>query len=331
MKPRTGFAVVLVGVLAVLAVLIVRPFLNYVLGAILLAFVLTPAQRRLAPRVGPRVAALGLVTLTVIVVFGVAGALLSLGLAEVGDVPTAVSDLPAYRSVEAAAERTLGIELSSRFDRALDSLTAGIADGVSGVASAGLHAFLGVLLALFLFYYLLKDSADLIHWTKRVTPLPRDVQSRLYDEAEDATWAVLKGHIFVAVVQGVVSGVGFLVAGIPNAAFWTIVMMVLAMVPIVGVSPVMGGATIYLLVEGRPVAAVLLVVYGMSAVAITDDYLRALVIDKETSLHSGVILLGVFGAAYFLGAIGLFVGPILLALFKATVEVFTDYYELSAV
>ncbi|WP_134671137.1 AI-2E family transporter [Halorussus marinus] len=331
MKPRTGFAVVLVGVLAVLAVLIVRPFLNYVLGAILLAFVLTPAQRRLAPRVGPRVAALGLVTLTVIVVFGVAGALLSLGLAEVGDVPTAVSDLPAYRSVEAAAERTLGIELPSRFDRALDSLTAGIADGVSGVASAGLHAFLGVLLALFLFYYLLKDSADLIRWTKRVTPLPHDVQSRLYDEAEDATWAVLKGHIFVAVVQGVVSGVGFLVAGIPNAAFWTIVMMVLAMVPIVGVSPVMGGATIYLLVEGRPVAAVLLVVYGMSAVAITDDYLRALVIDKETSLHSGVILLGVFGAAYFLGAIGLFVGPILLALFKATVEVFTDYYELSAV
>jgi len=331
MKSRTGFAIVLVGVLAVLAVLIVRPFLSYVLAAILLAFVLTPAQRRLAPEIGPRPAALGLVTLAVIVVFGVAGALLSLGLAEMGDVPTSVSELPAYRSVEAAVERTFGVELSSRFDRGLDSLTAGIANSVSGVASAGLHAFLGVLLALFLVYYLLKDGADLLGWTKRVTPLPRDVQDRLYSEAEDATWAVLKGHVFVAVVQGVVSGLGFFVLGVPNAAFWTVVMMVLAMVPIVGVSPVMGGATIYLLVEGRPLAAALLVVYGMSAVAITDDYLRALVIDKESSLHSGVVLLGVFGAAYFLGAIGLFVGPILLALFKATVEVFTDYYDLSAV
>jgi len=330
MKPRTGFAIVLVGVLAVLAVLIVRPFLSYVIAAVLLAFVLTPAQRRLAPKVGARPAALALVTLAVVVVFGIVGVLLSLGLAEFGDVPTSVSELPAYQSVEATVERTFGVQLSSQFDRALDSLTAGVADSVSGVASAGLHAFLGVLLGLFLLYYLLKDAPDLVDWTRHVTPLPRDVQNRLYAEAEDATWAVLKGHVFVAVVQGVVSGVGFFVVGIPNAAFWTVVMMFLAMVPIVGVSPVMGGATIYLLVEGRPLAAALLVVYGMSAVAITDDYLRALVIDKESSLHSGVVLLGVFGAAYFLGAIGLFVGPILLALFKATVEVFTDYYDLAA-
>jgi predicted PurR-regulated permease PerM len=130
-------------------------------------------------------------------------------------------------------------------------------------------------------------------------------------------------------VQGVVAGVGLFVAGIPNATFWTIVMMVLAMVPIVGVAPVLGGATIYLAVEGRLLAAALLVVYGTSVVAITDDYLRALVIDKESSLHSAVILLGVFGAAYFIGAIGLFVGPILLALFKATLEVFTDYYDVT--
>ena len=90
----------------------------------------------------------------------------------------------------------------------------------------------------------------------------------------------------------------------------------------------LGGATIYLVVNGRLLEAALLVVYGMTVVAVTDDYLRALVIDKESSLHSAVILLGVFGAAYFLGAIGIFVGPIILALFKATVEVFTDYYDL---
>jgi predicted PurR-regulated permease PerM len=104
--------------------------------------------------------------------------------------------------------------------------------------------------------------------------------------------------------------------------------MFLAMIPIVGVAPVLGGATIYLAAQGRLLAAALLVVYGMTVVAITDDYLRALVIDKESSLHSGVVLLGVFGAAYFLGAIGIFVGPIILALFKETVEVFSEYYDL---
>jgi predicted PurR-regulated permease PerM len=329
MKPRTGFAIVLVGVLAVLSVLVVRPFLSYVLGAILLAFVLTPAQRRLAPRIGPQWSALALVSLTIVLVLGVVGVLLTLGVTEIESFPTSVEELPAFQPIENSIERRFGVQVPPLLNRAFESITTGIAERTSQVASAGIHAFLGVTLLFFLLYYLLKDGDEFVWWTKHVTPLPHDVQDELYEEAEEATWAVLKGHVFVAVVQGVVAGVGLFVAGIPNATFWTIVMMVLAMVPIVGVAPVLGGATIYLVAKGRLIAAALLVVYGMSVVAITDDYLRALVIDKESSLHSAVILLGVFGAAYFIGAIGLFVGPILLALFKATLEVFTDYYDVT--
>ncbi|WP_135823446.1 AI-2E family transporter [Halorussus ruber] len=328
MKARTAFAAILVGVLAILSFLVVRPFLNYLLAAILLAFVLTPFQRRLAPEVGPRVAAFALVTLTVLLFVGPIGLFLQVALGDVGDLPTEVSELPTYQSVERVVERVIGVQIGARFDQILSNFTTALAERSSGLASAGVHFTLGILLLLFLLYYLLKDGDTLVRWAKRVTPLPRPVQDNLYAEAEEATWAVLKGHVFVATVQGFVSGLGLFALGIPNAAFWTVVMMFLAMVPIVGVSPVLGGATIFLVVNGRVFEAALLVVHGMTVVAVTDDYLRALVIDKESSLHSGVILLGVFGAAYFLGAIGIFVGPIILALFKETVEVFSDYYDL---
>ncbi|WP_255766694.1 AI-2E family transporter [Haladaptatus halobius] len=213
--------------------------------------------------------------------------------------------------------------------RLLDRLASAATDRTSRFVRSGLHAVLGLLLLLFLLYYLLKDGDEFVRWAKRVTPLARPVQDELYVEAEDATWAVLKGHVFVAIVQGFVSGIGLFVAGVPNAVFWTVVMMFLAMVPIIGVAPVLGGATVYLLTLSRPLAAVLLVVYGMTVVAATDDYLRALVIDRASSLHSATVLVGVFGAAYLFGAIGLFVGPIILALSKATVEVFADYYDLA--
>ena len=49
----------------------------------------------------------------------------------------------------------------------------------------------------------------------------------------------------------------------------------------------------------------------------------------RTDVLQMVLLLGVLGAVYFVGAIGIFVGPIILALFKATVEVFSDYYDLA--
>ncbi|MFC4450693.1 AI-2E family transporter [Halorussus aquaticus] len=328
MKARTAFAVVLVGTLAVLSILVVRPFLDYLLAAMLVAFVLTPAQRRLAPEIGERVSALLLVAVTVVLFVGPAAFLVRAALEGVGDVPTSLSELPTFRSAERFVERTVGVQIGPQVSGFIESLGSMVAERSSGLASTGIHVFLGVLLFLFLLYYLLKDGDTLVRWAKDVTPLPEGVQNRLYGAAEEVTWAVLKGHVFVASLQGFVSGLGLFVLGVPDAAFWTVVMMFLAMVPIVGVAPVMGGATIYLVVEGRPLAAALLVVYGMTVVAITDDYLRALVIDKESSLHSGVVLLGVFGAAYFLGAIGIFVGPIVLALFKATVEVFSEYYDL---
>jgi len=328
MKARTGFAAILVGTLAVLSVLVVEPFLEYLVAAMLLAFVLRPAQRRLAPEIGERVSAVALVSLTVLLVVGPAGLFVQFALDRVSDFPTSVEDLPPLGSVQQFVERTLGVPLGPQLERLLEAVASAVPAQGSAVASAGVHFSLGVLLFLFLVYYLLKDADHLVAWARGVTPLPEPVQDELYAEAEEATWAVLKGHVFVASLQGLVSGLGLFALGVPNAGLWTLVMMFLAMIPIVGVAPVMGGATIYLVVEGRLVAAVLLVVYGMTAVAVTDDYLRALVIDKESSLHSGVVLLGVFGAIYFFGAIGIFVGPIILALFKATVEVFTDYYEV---
>ncbi|WP_135827537.1 AI-2E family transporter [Halorussus halobius] len=329
MNARTGFAVVLVGTLATLSVLVVEPFLSYVLGAMLLAFTLSPLQRRLVPAVGPQAAAFALVSLAVVLVVGPLSLLVTVGVAELESLPTSTEELPALQPIQNQLEGRFGVEIGPLADRLVESVTSGIADRTSTAASAGVHAFLGLMLLLFLLYYLLKDGDELVGWVKRVTPLPRDVQDDLYGEAADATWAVLKGHVLVAAVQGLVSGLGLFAFGVPNAGFWTVVMMVLAMIPIVGVAPVLGGATVYLLAEGRWLAAGLLVVYGMSAVAVTDDYLRALVIDRESSLHSGVILLGVLGAVYFVGAIGIFVGPIVLALFKATVEVFSDYYDLA--
>jgi predicted PurR-regulated permease PerM len=330
MNARTGFATILVGTLAVLSILVVEPFLSYLLGAMLLAFTLSPLQRRLEPIVGSQIAALVLVGLAVVVIVAPVSLLVTVGVAEIEGLPTSVDELPAFQPIQNQLENRLGLQVGPLFDRLIEALTSGVAERTSSVASASIHAFLGGLLLVFLLYYLLKDGDKLVGWVKHVTPLPKDVQDTLYEEAEDATWAVLKGHVFVAIVQGFVSGIGLFVLGVPNATFWTMAMMFLAMVPIVGVAPVLGGATLYLAAEGRLLAAVLLVVYGMTAVALVDDYLRALVIDKGSSLHSGVILLGVLGAVYFLGAIGLFFGPIILALFKATVEVFRDYYGISA-
>ncbi|WP_224270477.1 AI-2E family transporter [Haloprofundus salinisoli] len=327
---RVVFAGVLVTALAVVTGLILLPFLTYLLAATLLAFVFYPLQKRLARRIGSQLSAAFLVGTAILGVL-LPVALLVYGLASGGRlVPRELEQLPELQTVERLVEQYFGVQLSirSQINAALGQLSSILAEQSSGIVGAGVHATLGLLLLVFVLYYLLKDGDSLVEWLKYVTPLPHTVQDELYAKTNAMTWAVLKGHVLVAVVQGVVAGVGLFVTGVPNAGFWTVVMMVVALVPILGVGVVLGPAVVYLALANRVLAAVLLALYGLTIVALIDDYLRAYLIDRGSALNSAVILVGVFGAIYVIGPMGLFYGPILLGLFKATIEVFDDYYEV---
>jgi predicted PurR-regulated permease PerM len=331
MDVRGLFFALVLGALTVLAALVVEPFLTYLLAAMLLAFVLYPLQRRLEDIVGPTVSALVLVTAAVVAVVAITVLFAVTVPTGTAAVVESIEDAPALETVEGELERVLGTSIP------VQSLLAGIpeqvgsfvTERVSGFLGFAIHSFVGLALLVFVVYYLLKDGDDFLGWLERTAPLEPEVQDRLVEEASEVTWAVVEGHALVAVVQGIVAGLGLFVVGIPNALFWTLVMIVLAFLPVIGVAAVLAPAILYLLVIGQVLRAAFLAIYGLSAVALIDDYLRAIVVDRQSSLHSAVILVGVFGGVYVFGVMGLFFGPIVLGLFTAAVTVFNEHYARS--
>ncbi len=330
MDARTVFAWVLVAVSVVLLWLLVQPFLSWLLVTGLLAFVLMPVHRRLEERVGTRVSAGVLSLLVVAVTVGslVLGATVvierSVTLLE------GVSRARILGQVDRVLEQRLGVNVPVRVlaQRATDRATAYASGSASSVLSSGMHAFLGFLLFVFVLYYLLKDGDRAVEWIRRITPLPPGVNEELVASTDNMMWAILKGHVLVAFVQGGVAGVALFVTGVPEAAILTIAMMVLALVPVVGVAPILGGAVIYLLINGRLLSAAFVVVWGLTTVAVTDDYLRAMVIDRGSELHSAVIFVGILGGTYLLGPVGLFLGPLLIGFALTAIEVLGDHYNV---
>ncbi|MFC3958333.1 AI-2E family transporter [Halovivax cerinus] len=330
MRLDRGFLLALALVFVVLTVLVVVPFLQYVLGAVLLAYALYPVQRRLERRVSSATAALTLVSVTIVGLVAPFVVVLSTIAADAGRV---VEDLDAESirldTLETRLEAVTGREI------ALDGSLVGSSQDLamttierSTAAFSSLATFLiGIVLALFLLYYLLKDADVLVDWLYRTVPLPDAVQRDLYDEFSDLLWAVLFGHVFVGVVQGVVAGIGFYAVGIPNAAFWTVVMIVFAMVPLIGTIPIWGGAVIYLLLLEQPVFAAALFVYSVVVVGVTDDYLRPFAVDRYAELNPAVILLGILGGAAAFGIMGLFYGPVVVGGLKAILEVIGDHWD----
>ncbi|WP_222918465.1 AI-2E family transporter [Natrinema sp. SYSU A 869] len=331
MDVRTTFLALLVAALCGLAALLVLPLVEYVLAACLLAVVLRPAYERLEPQVGPRFA--GLACTSIAVVAGIVPLLLI----SLVVLRTAVSTLESFDGGQIVAygrdiaRNDLGLadESVATLESVMRSELEGSIPDVAeltlartiDIVTTGMDVAVGVLVIVFLLYYLLVDGAAFVTWLREIAPLDADVLDELFTEVHDVTWAVLRTHVFVAVVQGVLGGVGLALLGVPYATTLGVVLMFAAVLPTVGVWLVWGPVTVAHAVSSDPVRAVVLLGYGIAVLTVTDNYLRAYLVDRGSGLHPATALLGVVGGIYLFGVVGLFVGPVVLATFKACVTV----------
>lgn len=331
MNVRQGFLVTLIGLLLVLSAALVEPFLQYLLLALLLAFVLYPLQRRLEPRIGSRLSAAVLIVgalIAFIIPFIIVGATVAGDAMQLAE--QAGSGGFELSQVESAIQQYTGqqVDLASQLSSYAESFAQAVAESAPGVFGTLSHVFIGIGLAVFLLYFLLKDGDKLAAWLRAIVPLPRQVQDDLYGSLNEIAWAVLLGHVLVAAIQGSIAGIGLFVVGIPNAVLWTFIMIVLALIPIIGAFLVWGPAAAYLAITGQPIAGAALAIYGAVIVNATDNFLRPIVVDRHAKLNPSIIIVGVIGGVYLVGFMGLFVGPIIVGALKAVLEVFDEYYEM---
>ncbi|MXR50620.1 AI-2E family transporter [Halovenus sp. WSH3] len=312
---------VLLAVIAALALVIVRPVLQYVLLSIVLAYVLYPAHRRLEPVIGSFASAITLIAAALVAII----------------VPIAYVAYAFTDDLRQAASGDSFIELP-RLERRIQELTgqnvdlvssiSGLSErlvdvffgGITGVLSTTLEFTFGIAMVLFLVFYLLRDGEEFVAWLRELSPLPDADTERLFEKVNKTMWGAVMGHSFAALVQSIVAGVGLWLAGISNPLFWTVVMAILAFLPLIGAFLVWAPAAVYLFVLGETIPAVFLFVYGLTVVSLIDYYARPLVIDKSARLNPGIILVSVFGGIYTLGFVGLFVGPIVIGVLVATLE-----------
>ncbi|MFC7215367.1 AI-2E family transporter [Saliphagus sp. GCM10025334] len=345
MDIRAGFFVLSLLILGYIAALMVLPLFPYVMAACLLAFVLYPLQRRLEARFEPtwlgnrygtKLVALAL---TVVAVVTAVVPLVIFSVILFQTVFSFLRDLDGRNLLEGVRTTAEDLGLDPQTVAALEeqALTGVETDVLTRVINllldesvrllnSGMEMSIGLIVLVFLLYYFLVDGDRFVHWVGAIAPLDPVVQDELFEEIRVVTWAVIRSHVLVALVQGALGGLGLWLAGISNVAFWTLVMIVAAFLPAIGVWLVWGPAAAYLLASGETGAGLLLLAYGAAVLSVVDNYLRAIFVDRQSGVHPAVVLVGVIGGLYLLGIMGLFLGPVLLAVFKAGLNVFGEAY-----
>lgn len=211
-----------------------------------------------------------------------------------------------------------GLDIQASIQQGISNLTGSL----GGIFSVTAQAILFFLLGIVALYYFLKEGDRFLDILMRLSPLDPEYDEKILTKMGRAVNSIIRGSLVVALVQAVLTGVGFWIFGVPNPALWGSVTVIAALVPTVGTGLITIPGVIYLLAFGHPVAAIGLLAWGVLGVGLIDNLLRPILIGRGVDIHPYLIILAVLGGISFFGIAGFLLGPLILSLFFALSDMY---------
>jgi predicted PurR-regulated permease PerM len=219
----------------------------------------------------------------------------------------------------------LGIDTDRLYawaQRELEAAASFAATTAAVVVRTASQAMLGLVVALMTMYYVLIEGPGLELRIERIAPLePRHTRALLLEAREVGRTAFL-GTLLTALIQGALAGVGYAVLGVPQPVMWGVVTGLASFLPVIGTLIVWVPIAGYLLVEGHPVRAVILVVWGIVIVTSLADYVIRPRIVGGRGGNPLLTLISLLGGLEIFGLAGLIIAPITLSVFLAAFRLY---------
>lgn len=193
---------------------------------------------------------------------------------------------------------------------------------VSGLLSNLASFFVSLFLLVFMLFYFLRDGKKITNLILELSPLSAAYDSALFEKLEVAVAGVLKGSFLIALIQGIVATVGFLIFGVPQPILWGSFTVLSALVPTVGTSISLIPAILFLFLTGHTGAGIGMAIWGAFAVGAIDNIVGPKLVGSRINLHPLLVLLSVLGGIQLFGFLGFLFGPIIMSVFAALIELY---------
>jgi predicted PurR-regulated permease PerM len=186
-------------------------------------------------------------------------------------------------------------------------------------------ALMTFLMTLFFLFFFLRDGKEMTGGLLEILPVGPEKRDRIGESLFSMLQSIFRGSLFCALVQGATGALGWWIAGLPSPALAGAAMAFLSLLPIGGTAIVWLPGTLFLWFTGHHGAAVFLAAWGLVVTSfLADNVLKPLLIGGSAELNTLVVFVGVFGGLAVFGLLGIFIGPIALALAATLLEVLRE-------
>ena|SRR5277367_23815 len=332
------FALVVAAILGYALILIFLPFIRPVVWAAFLAFLLNPLNLRLRRRLSSRGIAAGVQAVLAPIALLLPLSALSLNfIAQISVLMEKLQNYTAKLDIKSLSDLQqfplvarvnvwLAAHVGISAEQIQGWLVSGTRAGLARVAGLGGGFFLGALgslfgfgIMLFLLFFFLRDGDTLVARARRLIPLNEERKERLFRQLGGVTRAIVVGTVVTAIVQGILVGIGFTIAGLASPVVFGVLAALFAMLPVGGAALVWAPAAIWLFVDRYWGYGTFMLLWGLMLSGL-DNVLRPFLISGRAKISALAVFIGVLGGISAFGVIGFIVGPVVLSLVLALVE-----------
>ena len=323
-KSELYFLLILLAGIFVLAFFIFKPFLYALILAMVFAIILQPVYQKIVGFARGRQGLSALATILIVVTF-IFTPLIFLGVQifqeaqQLHSSLTFNSLLTSFKNYFPATQ-----EFYLNIDQYLKQGLGWLLRHLGFIFGSFVKMAASSLLFLVALYYLLKDGQKLKAAIIVLSPLSDTDDEAVFQKLRLAINAVMRGNILIALVQGVLTSVGFAIFGVPNAVLWGSVAAIAALIPGIGTALVLTPAILFLFLTDEIFSGIGLIVWGVTAVGLVDNFLGPKLVGRDMQLHPLIILLSALGGIGFFGPIGFLLGPLTTSLLFALLDIYSS-------
>ncbi len=299
------------------------PYKSAFLGALVLFVLVKPPFTWLSKKIDKRISALIVILLSLVIVIVPSFFVVNLLIKEISSF-----SLTPLKGLLNTLHGRYGTYIN--IEPVIDDINKSIIHWAKSAIPGLIHSISGVIIQLFLMYAILYFL--LLNWKKikkqtiELIPFNHENSLKLMHEFSNVTYSTVFGMGVIALVQGTLVAIGFLIFKIQGAVLWGSIAAIASFLPVIGPSIVWLPAALIQLMIGNYKTGIGLLAYGTFIVSLADNIIRPIVVKKMADIHPLITILGVFIGLPTFGLLGIIIGPLLLQYFFLLIKMYKEEY-----
>ncbi len=222
----------------------------------------------------------------------------------------------------------LSLDVSDLLLRATNWLSQQIVGQAGSLARNALVTVVDFLLMIVALFFFFRDGETMADQIRALLPMEPAHKEAIFERLYTTVTAVVQSMVVTATVQGVLAGIGYWLFGaLPFSIFLGFVTGLASFLPLAGPAFVWSGTALYLGVTGHVARAIALAIWGMLVVSTADNWIKPLFISVRAKLPTFLLLFSILGGLQVYGFLGVFLGPVVLAILFSFVDIYREEYR----